>query len=81
MTVSDYGGDGDSRFEFDSYDEDYLKEFLKQIAEANDIPVEEVDEDVFADYVADMMSVEEISFRFDKSTGQTKIARKYRLEG
>lgn len=81
VTVSDYGGDGDSRFEFDSYDEDYLKELLKQIAEANDIPVEEVDEDVFADYVADMMSVEEISFRFDKSTGQTKIARKYRLEG
>ena len=82
ITKTTYGweGDDDTRFDEESYDKKTLKKIYKEIAKEYDVDVEEIDEEMFSDYVADKSSVEEITYSYDKATGKEKTKREYRLE-
>lgn len=73
-------GDDDSRFEEENYSKKYLKKLYKQIAEEFDCDVEDVDEELFCEFVADKMSVEEDTIIYEKETGKLKKTHNYYLE-
>jgi hypothetical protein len=80
-----WGGDDDSRYYEDSYDSDTLQEIREAIAERNNIAIEDITDEDFADYVGDFMSVREDTFTFTRSEktgkGRSKVTSKYYLEG
>lgn len=65
-----YGGDNDLRYYEDSYPEHRLKEIKEIIAEDKGVPVEEISEEDFCDYVSPQTSHEVVSFKYDKETGE-----------
>ena len=65
-----YGGDSDVRFDRDWYDEDELTSILKTIAEEHGCEIDEVDDDMFCDYVAGETSQSELTIKYDKATGE-----------
>ena len=80
-----WGGDDDTRYYEDSYDSDTLQEIREAIAERNNIAIEDITDEDFADYVGDFMSVREDTFTFKRSEktgkGRSKVISKYYLEG
>lgn len=73
-------GDDDSRFEEENYSKKYLKKLYKQIAEEFDCDVEDVDEELFCEFVADKMSIEEDTIIYEKETGKLKKTHNFHLE-
>ena len=73
-----YGGDDESRYDEDNYDETTLKEIYKTIAEKNHCALENVTYEDFCKYVGCEMSTEENSFRYIKETGE--MQRNHRFE-
>lgn len=80
-----WGGDDDTRYYEDSYDNKTLKQIYKDIAKRLNTSVDDVTEEDFADYVGDFMSVSENTYTFKRSKktgrGRSKISSKYYLEG
>lgn len=74
-----WGGDDDTRYYEDSYDEETLQEMKETIAANLNKEVDDVDEDDFADYVGDQVSIEEDTFYYNKTTGETKVTHSYGL--
>ena len=74
-----WGGDDDTRYYEDSYDEETLQGIKETIAANLNKEVDDVDEDDFADYVGDQVSVEEDTFHYNKATGETKVTHSYGL--
>ena len=64
-----YGGDNDLRYYEDSYPENRLKEIKETISNESDVPVEEITEEDFSDYVSSKTSHEVVSFKYDKENG------------
>ena len=80
-----WGGDDDTRYYEDSYDSDTLQEIREAIAERNNIAIEDITDEDFADYVGDFMSVSEDTYTFKRNEktgkGHSKSNHKYSLEG
>lgn len=74
-----WGGDDDTRYYESSYDEETLQEMKETIAENLNKAVEDVDDEDFADYVGDQISVEEDTFNYNKATGEIKMTHDYHL--
>jgi len=74
-----WGGDDDTRYYESSYDEETLQDMKETIAENSNKSVEDVDDEDFADYVGDQISVDENTFNYNKATGETKITHDYHL--
>lgn len=85
VVVSDigWGGDDDTRFYEDSYDEKYLEEMKKEIAEENNVNVKDVNDEMFADFVGNKMSIDEYKFKYIRNNGRgrKRITERYYLEG
>jgi hypothetical protein len=81
-TFNDYGwgGDDDTRFYPDSYDEETLAEMYECIAEQNGCSVEDVTDDDFSEYVCNGQSNSETTFYYDKKTGEEKVIHDYQVE-
>lgn len=75
-----YGGDDDSRYDESNYSKRYLKKLYKTIAEAHEVSVDEVTDDMFADYVSERNSVATYLFTYDRKTGKCKVSEDYYLE-
>lgn len=77
-----WGGDDDTRYYEDSYDDKTLKEMYKEIAESQGISIDDVTEDDFTDYVNDGMSADETIFTYTRKNGKgrSKVKHKYYLE-
>lgn len=82
MTYQNIGwqGDDDSRYDEENYSKKYLKKIYKEIAEEYDIDIDEVDEDMFAEYVSDKTSIEEDKVVYKKETGKIKKTHNFYLE-
>lgn len=74
-----YGGDDESRYDEDNYDETTLKEIYKTIAEKNHCALENVTYEDFCKYVGCEMSTEENSFRYIKETGEIQRNHSFEL--
>lgn len=74
-----WGGDDDTRYEQGSYDEETLQTMLQNIAEQNGVSVEEVDEEMWCDYVGGEQSCDEYTFIYNKDTGEEKVTHEYYL--
>lgn len=75
-----WGGDDDSRFDLEMFEEDVLTEMFEKIAKEHNILVDDVTEDMFYDYVADKTSVSADIYTFDKKKGIDEASSKYYLE-
>lgn len=75
-----YGGDDDTRYYRDSYDEESLRELLATIAQEKGIQPEEVSDEDFVDYVGPRTSNSEDVFIYDKSTGKIESFHKYTVD-
>lgn len=75
-----YGGDSEERYYQDNYPEEYLATVKEEIAKENNVTVDEVNEDMFCDYVSDKSSKNETKFVYDKSTGKSEILREFELD-
>lgn len=67
---SGWQGDDDSRYYREWYDEESLEMILENIAEQNGCEPDEVDDDMFCDYVGDQISEYEETVSYDKETGE-----------
>lgn len=78
-----WGGDDDTRYYAESYDDKTLKRIYKNIAEENDISIDDVTEDDFAEYVGDKVSVRESVYTYIKKDGKgrSNVKEDYYLEG
>ena len=76
---SGWGGDDESRFYDDSYDEKTLQSLKERIAEQNGCAIEEVDEDMFCDYVAGEISIRETTTKYDGNTKKISTFSDYHL--
>ena len=74
-----WGGDDESRYYEDNYDEDTLKEIYKTIAAKNHCSLENVTYEDFCEYVGCEMSTEENSFRYIKETGEIQRNHSFEL--
>ena len=81
-TFNDYGwgGDDDTRFYPESYDEETLAEMYECIAEQNGCSVEDVTDDDFSEYVCSGQSNSETTFIYNKATGEEKVTHDYQVE-
>lgn len=75
-----YGGDDDSRFDFDNYTTEQMQEMKEIIAEEKGCAVDEVTEEDLCDYVCDKSSSDEITFVFDRDNNVSTYDRTYSLE-
>lgn len=75
-----YGGDSEERYYQDNYPEEYLATVKEEIAKENNVTVDEVNEDMFCDYVSDKSSKNETKFVYDKATGKSEILREFELD-
>ena len=78
-TDTGWGGDDDTRFCRGSYDEETLQAMLEKIAEDNNCEIDDVDEDMFADYVANETSQSTTIFNYNRSTEKITTEHKYEL--
>ena len=78
-----WGGDDDSRFYPESYDDKTLKKIYEDIAFENNISIDDITDDDFADYVGNQMSVSESIYTYTKKNGngRSKVKESYYLEG
>ena len=76
---SGWGGDDESRFYENSYSEEMLQTMKENIASQNNCTVEEVDEDMFCDYVANETSISETIYEYDGKTKKIKTSSDYYL--
>ena len=74
-----WGGDDDTRYYESSYDEETLQDMKETIAENLNKSVEDVDDEDFADYVGDQVSIDENTFNYNKATGETNTTHDYHL--
>ena len=65
-----WGGDDDSRYDQGSYSDETLQDILSTIAEENNCSIEDVTDDMFANYVGDMTSTSEETFTYSKIDGK-----------
>ena len=81
ISVSDfgYGGDSEERYEMDNYSEDELMSIKEEIAKERNISIDEVDYEMFCDYVSPKSSQKETKFIFDRKTGQNEIISTFEL--
>lgn len=75
-----WGGDDDSRYEKDNYDEEYLAEIYETIAQNKGCSVEEVTDEDFDYYVGGCNSSSENSYVYDKLKGKEEHSLNYRLD-
>lgn len=77
-----WGGDDDTRYDKESYDESQLLEIYKDMAEQMGRTVEDVmdDDDAFSEYVGDKTSVHKTTFRYNFGTELMEVDYEYGLE-
>ena len=63
---SGWSGDSDVRYSRDWYDANYLQKLLEEIAKHNNCEIENVDDNMFSDYVANKISIEETEIVYKK---------------
>ena len=61
------------------YDEETLKSMLKTIAERNNCTPEEVDDNMFDEYVCNQTSLSEERFEYEAATGKITYSKSYEL--
>ena len=76
-----YGGDSDTLYYRENYDEEYLNEILEKIAEENHCTVDEVDNDAFIRYIDKYKYIGEdkVSVDYSKDLGKIDSSRTFRL--
>lgn len=74
-----YGGDDDSRFYEENYSKNELKDIYESIAEDKKISIEDVTDEMFAEYVADKSSNLETSFHYKKGMKRCKRTKSMEL--
>lgn len=77
-----WGGDDDTRYYKESYDESQLLEIYKDMAKQMGRTVEDVmdDDDAFSEYVADKTSVYSTNFKYNFGAGVMEVDFEYHLE-
>lgn len=77
-----WGGDDDTRYYKESYDESQLLEIYKDMAKQMGRTVEDVmdDDDAFSEYVGDKTSVHKTTFRYNFGAGVMEVDFEYHLE-
>lgn len=77
-----WGGDDDTRYDKESYDESQLLEIYKDMAKQMGRTVEDVmdDDDAFSEYVGDKTSVHKITFRYNFGAELMEVDYEYCLE-
>ena len=75
-----WGGDSDSRYDPDNYDEDTLEEIYQNIVEKNGYAnIDDVTEEDFYEYVGCETSSEERTFMFNKAKGICEHKKSFEL--
>ena len=74
-----YGGDSDALYYRDSYDEEYLNEILEKIAAENHCTIDEIDDDMFIDYVGRFIGEDKVSVDYSRELGEINSSRTFRL--
>ena len=74
-----YGGDSDALYYRDSYDEEYLNEILEKIAAENHCTIDEIDDDMFIDYVGRFIGEDKVSVDYSRDLGEINSSRTFRL--
>jgi hypothetical protein len=74
-----WGGDDESRYYRDWYDEDTLESMLENIAEQNGCDVDEIDDEMFAEYVGGEVSQSEVTVSYNKETGKIETSSSHGL--
>ena len=77
-----WGGDDDTRYDKESYSEEYLSGIYEAIAKKNGCSIEEAmeDEDAFCEYVGSHTSNEENVYTYDRKTGKEEHSSDYSLD-
>lgn len=77
-----WGGDDDTRYYKESYDESQLLEIYKDMAKQMGRTVEDVmgDDDAFSEYVGDKTSVHSTNFKYNFGAGVMEVDFEYHLE-
>jgi len=75
MSESGWQGDSDCRFDPNWYKEEHLELVYEDIAEQNNCTVEEVDDEMFNDYVIDQVSISTEEISYNKETGKINTSR------
>lgn len=74
-----YGGDDEMRYDPDNYSKKQLKQIYKDIAAQNGVSVEDVDDEMFCDYVGGMSSNFERTFTYNRETNRCKTTKSMEL--
>lgn len=74
-----YGGDDEMRYDPDNYSKKQLKQIYKDIAAQNGVSVEDVDDEMFCDYVGGMSSNFERTFIYNRETNRCKTTKSMEL--
>ena len=74
-----YGGDSDALYYRENYDEEYLNEILEKIAEENHCTIDEIDDDMFIDYVGRFIGEDKVSVDYSRELGEINSSRTFRL--
>lgn len=73
-------GDSDARYDQDNYSEEELKHYMQACADANGCDVEDVDENMWNEYVSDKISTQETVFEYERASGKTSYSQTMSLE-
>ena len=73
-------GDDDSRYYQDNYNKETLNTYYKMIAEEHNIDISEVTDEMFSDFVAFAMSVEENKYYYNSKTKKQENTHNFYLE-
>ena len=74
-----YGGDSDALYYRENYDEEYLNEILEKIAVENHCTIDEIDDDVFIDYVGKYIGEDKVAVDYSRELGEINSLRTFRL--
>ena len=74
-----YGGDSDALYYRENYDEEYLNEILEKIAAENHCTIDEIDDDMFIDYVGRFIGEDKVSVDYSRELGEINSSRTFRL--
>lgn len=75
-----YGGDSDERYDEENYTDKELERVRAEIAKENNVSIDEIDNDMFFDYVGPKSSRNEITYTYDKSTGISEVTKEFEIE-
>lgn len=74
-----YGGDDEMRYDPNNYSKKQLRQIYKDIAAQNCVSVEDVDDEMFCDYVGGMSSNFERTFTYNRETNRCKTTKSMEL--